>query len=248
MNSKKEKGEYDMFQVAICNDEHLFCEYIKGQILAFSKRIQAECNIRVYNTGAALLESLEQRNRVDLLFLDIGLADGNGIELGKFIREELQDFQMQLVYLSHEQGYAMQLFQTEPMDFLIKPIRKEQLDGVLRRFFRQQTGMRKSFMYKRGHGVGQVPFDSILYFQSMNHKVVIHTTEGQREFYGQLGEVEDAVPDYFIRIHKSYLVNEHFISRFQYEKIVLRNGQILTISKSYRGTVQGRVSQNIEKQ
>lgn len=237
-----------MFQVAICNDEQLFCEYIKGQILAFSERIQAKCNIRVFHTGIELMEALGQRDRVDLLFLDIGLADGNGIEVGKFIREELQDFRMQLVYLSHEQSYAMQLFQTEPMDFLIKPIRKEKLEGVLQRFFRQQAGMRNIFMYKSGHGVSQIPYDSILYFQSMNHKVVIHTTEGQREFYGKLKEVEDAAPDYFVRIHKSYLVNNHFISRFQYEKIILRNGQTLTISKSYRSIIQGHVYQIVAQQ
>lgn len=237
-----------MFQIAICNDEQLFCEYIKEQILACTGKMQAECKIWVYHTGTELRKALEQRNRVDLLFVDIGLADDNGIELGKFIREELQDFQMQLVYLSHEQGYAMQLFQTEPMDFLIKPIKKEQLEGVLQRFFRQQAGMRKIFMYRRGHGVGQIPYHSILYFQSMNHKVVIHTAEGPKEFYGKLKEVEDAAPDYFVRIHKSYLVNEHFISQFQYEKIILRNGQTLTISKSYRSIIQGRVYRHVEQQ
>lgn len=179
--------------------------------------------------------------------MDIELSDGNGIELGEYIREELQDFQMKIVYLSHEPRYAMQLFQTEPMDFLIKPVRKEPLEGVLQRFFKQQTGLQKVFLYKRGHGVGQIPYNSILYFQSMNHKVVIHTTAGQREFYGKLKEVEDTVPENFIRIHKSYLVNECFIVRFHYEKIILQNEQILTISKSYRSEIQKRVSQNIEK-
>lgn len=236
-----------MFQITICNDERLFCEYMKGQILDFCEKIQAEYRIQTYNTKAELLNRLKQKNKVDLLFLDIELADGNGIELGEYIREELQDFQMKIVYLSHEPKYAMQLFQTEPMDFLIKPIRKEPLEGVLQRFFRQQTRMQKVFLYKRGHGVGQIPYNSILYFQSMNHKVVIHTTGGQREFYGKLKEVEDTAPENFIRIHKSYLVNENFIVQFQYEKIILQNEQILTISKSYRSEIQKRVSQNIEK-
>ncbi len=236
-----------MFQIAICNDERLFCEYIRGQILEFGERMQAEYSIQVYNTKSELMNKLKQRNRIDLLFLDIELADGNGIELGEYIRGDLQDFHMKIVYLSHEPRYAMQLFQTEPMDFLIKPIRKETLERVLQRFFRQQAGQQKVFLYKRGHGVGQIPYNSILYFQSMNHKVVIHTTEGQREFYGKLKEVEDAAPGYFIRIHKSYLVNEHFIVRFQYEKIILQNQQILTISKSYRSAIQHRVCQHVGK-
>lgn len=237
-----------MFKIAICNGEQLFCEYMREQILAFFKETQVECGIRTYGTGAELLEDLKRRSRLDLLFLDTELVDGSGIETGIYIREKLQDFRLKIVYLSHEPGYAMRLFRTEPMDFLIKPVRKEALEGVLRRFLIQQTKLQRVFLYKEGHGVEQVPYDSILYFQSMNHKVVIHTTEEQREFYGKLREVENVAPDYFVRIHKSYLVNEHFIGRFSYEKVILQNEQVLTISKSYRSIMQSRVCQHVEKQ
>lgn len=50
-----------MFQIAICNDEGLFCEYMRGQILAFCERIQAEYNIQVYNSKAELMNKLKQK-------------------------------------------------------------------------------------------------------------------------------------------------------------------------------------------
>ena len=86
-----------------------------------------------------------------------------------------------------------------------------------------------------------LPYGSIWYFQSMGHKILIHMLEGQKEFYGKLTDVEAIVPDYFVRIHKSYLVNENFISRFQYDKVILRNEQKLTISKSYRSAIRARI-------
>ena len=74
-------------------------------------------------------------------------------------------------------------------------------------------------------------------------KIIIHTLDGQREFYGKLSDIEPTVPEYFIRIHKSYLVNEYYISRFHYDSVILRNEQKLTISKSYRNIVHERVCQ-----
>ena len=117
------------------------------------------------------------------------------------------------------------------------------IEKVLERFLKQQLYSGKLFTFKEEYGTAQIPYDSIWYFQSMNHKVILHTKEGQREFYGKLSEVETCVPKHFIRIHKSYLVNEWFISRFHYDKVILRNEQELTISKTYRNAVQARMSQ-----
>lgn len=236
-----------MFQMAICDDDKMFSENFKNCLEIIVKKLNIECNILIWHKGSELIKYLTQRNKVDLLFLDIELMESNGINLGKFIREELLDFQMQLVYISYEQRYAMQLFETEPMDFLVKPIETEQLEKVLQRFLKKQMGVGKIFTFKEEHGKAWIPYASICYFQSMNHKVVVHTIEGQKEFYGKLADIENITPDYFVRIHKSYLVNECFISRFHYDKVILRNNQKLTISKSYRSVIRNRIGQQVEE-
>ncbi len=236
-----------MFQIAICDDNKIFCDNFNDCLHTVLKQLNIECNVTVWYEGSPLQEHLLNKNRVDLIFLDIELPESNGIDIGKFIREHLLDFQTKLVYISHEQGYAMQLFETEPMDFLVKPIDAQQISKVLQRFLKQTSAFGKIFSFKEDHGDVQIPYDSIWYFQSMNHKVIIHTIEGQREFYGKLSDVENIAPDYFVRIHKSYLVNENFISRFHYDKVILRDNQKLTISKSYRNAVQERVHQKIKE-
>lgn len=234
-------------QIAICDDDERFCEYFRDCLEAVNKKLNIECNVSVWHKGSELTEQLINKNRVDLLFLDIELEESNGVNIGKFIREKLLDFEIQLVYVSHEQGYAMQLFETEPMDFLVKPVDEERIEKILQRFLKRRTGTGKVFTFKEEHGAARIPYDSICYFQSMNHKVVIHTMEGQKEFYGKLADVENAAPDYFVRIHKSYLVNESFISRFHYDKVILRNDQKLAISRSYRNAVQERIRQGMEE-
>lgn len=234
-----------MFQIAICDDDKLFCEQFINCLNTAIKKLRIECSFLVWQEGKELIEYLVQKNQVDLLFLDIELEESNGVNLGKFIREELLDFQTQLVYVSHEQGYAMQLFETEPMDFLVKPVEQGQIEKVLQRFLKQQASMGRVFTYRNVHGNVQIPYASIWYFQSMNHKIVIHTIDGQKEFSGKLTDIENMAPDYFVRIHKSYLVNEFFVNRFHYDKVIMRNNQKLTISKTYRSMVQDRISQRM---
>ena len=75
----------------------------------------------------------------------------------------------------------------------------------------------------------------------------MHTTDGQKEFYGKLTEIENKTPDYFWRIHKSFLVNEHFIIRFLYDKVILKNEQKLTISKPYRKMIRERIEMRMNE-
>lgn len=232
-----------MYQIAVCDDDNLFCKQFRHDLDTVVKKLNIECNITVWHTAEALWEHLTNNNKVDLIFLDIEFLTLDGVSLGHFIRERLFDYQIQLVYISHEKEYAMQLFETEPMDFLVKPISTTHIKKVLQRFLKKQAGFGKIFTFKEEYGNSQISYDSIWYFQSMGHKVIIHTADNQRDFYGKLSEVEEIAPKHFIRIHKSFLVNEHFIHRFHYDKIILRDEQILTISKTYRNTVQKRILQ-----
>ena len=55
----------------------------------------------------------------------------------------------------------MQLFETEPMDFLIKTIQKEQIERVVKRFLKKQKGMEKVITFREGHGNVQIPYSSL---------------------------------------------------------------------------------------
>jgi len=235
-----------MIRIAVCCSKHTLCKQIKEEIELFQDRWEETCEILIYDTGTGLVEYLLGKNRIDLLFLSIEPAkreERDGIDIGILIRERLRDYRMKIVYVSCDPSHAMRLFSTEPMGFLIEPVQNEQIANVLQRFFRQKADRMENFVYKKGYGTDWVPYSAILYFQSMNHKIIIHTVNGQKEFYGKLKEVESTAPGYFIRIHKSFLVNGHFIRRFQYEKVILQNEQKLTISRSYRNRVQDRIQE-----
>lgn len=61
------------------------------------------------------------------------------------------------------------------------------------------------------------------------------------EFYGRLREVAQRLPEDFIAIHKSYIVNKEYIFRYTYEMVELVNGTILTISPANRKQIRERI-------
>lgn len=85
--------------------------------------------------GDTLTEYLKKEKAPDILFLDIELPGMNGVEVGKYIRDILRNTDMFMIYISSKKEYALELFQNQPFDFLIKPIKKERLYHVMEKIF-----------------------------------------------------------------------------------------------------------------
>ena len=86
-----------------------------------------------------------------------------------------------------------------------------------------------------------MPYEDILYFQSVGRKICIVAREEEQEFYGRLEKIKEQLPHQFIQIHKSYLVNENYIREYMYENVLMYSGEKLSISKPYRKLVQEKL-------
>lgn len=235
-----------MFQIGLCDDDAIFRKEFGKILKEITAKLEMECHIEVWEDEKALKESLMKYIKMDILFLDIELKHGLGVDVGQYIREILKDYELQIVYISHEQQYAMQLFETTPLDFLVKPISKEAVERVLKRYLKKHEETGKLFTFKMGQEIIRLPYSSIMYVQSRAHKLLVYTMESQWEFYGKLEEMENIMPEYFVRIHKSFLVNEYFITSYSYDKVSLLNNQQLNISRKYINEIHKRMRKHAE--
>jgi DNA-binding LytR/AlgR family response regulator len=79
----------------------------------------------------------------------------------------------------------------------------------------------------------------ILYFESNNREVKIVTTEGEEIFYGKLNDVfKQVAKHHFMFIHKSYIINYFFVTKFTYEEVTMSNSEVLPISQSRRKSIR----------
>lgn len=227
-----------MYDIIICDDDDKFCTELESVLKYIANKNNIIMNIDIWNSGEKLFEHLKSGNRVDLIFLDIELLEGNGIDIGNAVRETLNDFYTAIVYVSYEESYAMSLFRSRPYDFLVKPIGEKAVEDVINRYIKEACLRNLQFTYKKEGGYRRIPFNEILYFRSMNRKVIMKMINHEDEFYLKLSDIERQLPPYFIRVHKSYIINQNHVKSYNYEAIEMINGENIGITKPYRNAVQ----------
>ena len=223
-----------MSKIAICDDENDVCSVLEEHVMQYYRENFESCEIEIWNDSTTICQQIEAFNP-DILFLDIELPSNNGVYVGKYIRDVLKNEIMDIVFISHNTSYAMELFQLHPFDFLVKPIDKEWLFSTLSRIDELETVKKKKFHYTYKQTNYYVPYVDILYFMSTNKTVNIYLANGEiRVYNGKLRDIIESLPWGFVCIGKSYIINMRYLSSWKSGWVTMENGTALPISQSRR--------------
>lgn len=240
-----------MYKIGICDDDAAFGCQMERYLKEYSEKERIEIETEIFTSGEEYLDFLEKEPKLDLLFLDIELGKKiNGVQVGSILRAELSNEVTQIVYVSAKEDYAMQLFRSRPMDFLIKPIGKEEIERVMSEYKKLFVLHKKFFEYHVGRTERRITFGEIMYFQCNGKKICINTVKDVKlEFYGKMADVKIQLNHGdFLEIHKSYIVNIDCVSEFYVNEVIMINGEKLPVSQSLRKKVQQRLLEiNIER-
>ena len=129
-------GGYHVFNIGICDDEKGTCAELENMLYAFGEKQGITLEVSIWYTGENLCAFLKNETILDILFLDIELISTDGIKVGRFIRDELENLETVIIYISSKSNYAMSLFRIQPFDFLIKPLNQNMIDDVMERSVR----------------------------------------------------------------------------------------------------------------
>lgn len=222
-----------MYNIGICDDNYEIVAQIKEIIQRFAQKSHEEIATYSFSSGEDLYEFLRKRNQLDLIFLDIEMDNLNGVDLGIKIRSEFKNEALQIVYISGIDCYAMDLFQTRPLNFLIKPLNSEKIVSMIEKTI--ELNVRQCyFSYKVNRESYRIAVNEILYFESQGRRIRMLTLENEVFFYEKLTNVSECVKKHqFVLIHHSILVNYNKISRFVHDQVIMENGDVLPISQKY---------------
>lgn len=228
-----------MIRIAVVDDENILCSQIEQYLLKIAEELNIHFDIDVLYSGNELCQQLKQSIYYDVIFLDIEMDDVNGIAVSEFIRKQLLDDSVQIIYVSGNTQYAMELFQYSPLDFLVKPIDYVRLKQVVTKISRIMGLRSDVFSYNKNHDTVKVKIRDILYFESDGRKIKIVTTDSTDTFYAVMEDLYSQLERFgFISIHRSYFVNYRHVKVFHYESVEMTNGAVLPIGRSKRKDVQ----------
>ncbi len=80
-----------------------------------------------------------------------------------------------------------------------------------------------------------------------NRKVIIHTTNGDTEYYDKLSDLEKKVGEDFFRPHRSYLVHFKYVLRYDAMSVIMENGIVLMAKQNYPKFVKQYLKYNQRK-
>lgn len=217
-----------MLSIAVCDDELLFCARLSEKIRCMMEQLGRTCVIRQFQSGTELLETIEQ---FDIIFLDILMADLNGMDTAKRIRERAYD--KLLVFISSSPDYVWDSYEVEAFWYLVKPVSEKKLEQVLHRaVVKAEEGPQEYLIIQKERRPRKLFLKDICYFEIRGRVIELHGTEGVLPYYGQLGDLEKQLSGKgFFRCHKSILVNLAYVDTYSYQEVVLENGERLPIAR-----------------
>ncbi len=121
-----------MLKIAVCDDVGEICAELENIILDFQKQSGVELSVDIFFSGEGLINYIKNGNSFDLIFLDIEFGKINGVEVGRFIRDEMEDYITKILYISSKNGYDRQLLDVQPLHFLSKPLNKNMVVDDIR--------------------------------------------------------------------------------------------------------------------
>ena len=227
-----------VLKFAICDDIDSVCKYIEEFLVRICKEKNLSMEYDTFYSGDEFISALN-KNVYDCIFLDIEIGTTNGIEVSKYLREKLNNETTEIIYISQHSQYAVNLFDYDPITFLLKPFDDAMIMKAFNKFLKRMNIGDEVFVVKTGYDIKRIPTKDILYFESSDHRIDLHTVSTVMSFYEKIDNIVSKVnPKTFIQIHKSIIVNTMHIKRFNYDSIELDNDETLPISQSRRKFVR----------
>jgi DNA-binding LytR/AlgR family response regulator len=185
-------------------------------------------------------------NPVDLVFLDINMPEVSGISFAKSINKDIR-----IIFTTAYRDYAIDGFELQAVDYLMKPISFERLLKAVTHYFEvynkpevieTQKNETSDYIFVRSdRRMIKVDFEDIIYIESYSDYIKIHQKEETIVTRETISALEARLPKaQFIRIHRSYIVAISQIKSFTNEAITVSDKE-LTISRSYRFDVLKRL-------
>ena len=197
-----------------------------------------------------------------IIFLDINMPGISGVE----VATKLKKSESLIIFSTAYDEYALKAFELEAFDYLLKPFEDSRFNDVLQRAKKRiesnsqaQFGKKFVTIYNeyskaisphltyislKNKGFEQkIHVDEVLFLEASSVYVVLHLKDKKELYRTSLNLLEQQLPDNFIRIHRSFIVNVKYVSEVKYlnnstYQITLINDVEIISSRRYQEVIK----------
>ena len=222
--------------IAICDDEEIYVKRIEEGISRYSNLTKHKCDVTCFNSGKDFIALGESIIKYDLIFLDVRMENGDGLEVARHIRKYSES--MLIVFVSAFVDYSVQGYHFNALRYILKDKMmtkaiEESLDAAVSRIGYEGILIEEAF------DEGKVTFavSNLLYIESIKHWLYFHICDGddvkEYKVYRTMKSIEDKyIPFKFLEVRKGFLVNMKNVKDVVRCELILINGETIIIPKA----------------
>jgi two-component system LytT family response regulator len=232
-----------MIHCIIIDDE----PYARQLLTEFMGKIP---NVKSEGSFSSALQALPllSKKTIDIIFLDIQMPDITGIDFLKSL-----DKKPLIIFTTAYAEYALEGFELDVVDYLLKPfdfnrflksINKltQRLDQKLTPAIPSDHKERQEFIFvKDGNKLVRVELKSIQFIKGTREYVTIHTKDKKIMSLQTLKNLEQELPDEFVRVHNSYIISISALMAISKNEIEIGQ-EIIPIGITYKKTFFEKIS------
>lgn len=223
-------------EIVLVDDEQLQLDYMQKLIEQAAESLEIKIEISQYLSGEAFLFALEDHPTWNLAFLDIEMEELNGMQVAKILREKSP--QLELVFATAYAEYAIEGYEVQALDYLLKPINQQKITRVLKRYLEEQPEDTAYLIAEVEGQTTRLNLEDILYVEANMGEVLVVLVDQKLPLKMTLLEFQDLLDERFVATHRSYLVNLQYISRLLKKDVALSNGEKIPLSRRRAKEVQ----------
>jgi len=219
----------------IVDDDKLSCKLLEG----FVSKSSSLNLVGAYNDSVSARNVLSKRLDIELIILDIQMPELDGFD---FIRS--LEFPPNIIIVSSAEEYALQAFDFNVVDYLLKPVQYSRfckaIDKTIRYFSRKEnagSGDQEIFI-KKGPSLVKLKLKDIVFVEALENYVTVNTEEEKYTIHFTMKAIENQLPtSLFIRVHRSYIINKSMIQAIKENSLDLQVGDTIKsipVGKSFR--------------
>lgn len=179
---------------------------------------------------------------VDIIFIDMHMPQLSGMDFIKLIRGKAK-----IIITSAFPEYALESFEYEVLDYLLKPISFDRFLKAVQKAMNQlafaeedmQAKKHKNYIVVKTDAknkLQKIELDEVVYIEGMKNYVTIHKDQQQIMTLLNMKDLESSLPrDQFIRVHKSYIISVDKIKIIEGNQIFLKGvKESIPLSETYK--------------
>lgn len=215
---------------AVCDDDKNARERLAELIKDWAADRKAEVCLQFYDSAESFLMSWPEVP-CDLVFLDVKMKSMDGVQLAGKIRE--RDKNVMIVFVTGFRQYSLCGYHVEALNYLIKPVSAAKLLPTLDKAYLIYNSRRNSFLIaSKGPDQCKVFLDDIYCISMSAHYAGLFTADTSYMVRKSAKGLEEILPGYFVRCHRSHIVNIFKVERICRNTLVLLNQKELPLSRN----------------